>query len=53
VREKNREKLEKEESLLHEIVQDRKSKEWSENLIKIRKHGFDEETSFRNCRYTI
>lgn len=53
VREKKREKLEKEESLLHEIVQDRKSKEWSENLIKIRKHGFDEETSFRNCRYTI
>ena len=53
VREKKKEKLEKEEGLLHEIIQDRKSKEWSENLLKIKKHGFDEETSFRNCRYTI
>ena len=53
VRERKRENLEKEEGLLHEIVENRKSKEWSENLLKIRKHGFDEETSFRNCRYTI
>ncbi len=50
-RERMREKLKKEESLLHDIEEERKIKERKENSIKIIKHGFDEETSFRGEEY--
>lgn len=46
-----KEKLKKEESLLHDIEEERKIKERKENSIKIIKHGFDEETSFRGEEY--
>lgn len=50
-RRKKREKLKKEETLLHSIEEDRKRKERYENSIKILKHGFDDETSFRGEEY--
>jgi hypothetical protein len=50
-RKRKREKLEKEERLLHNIEEDRKRKERDENSLKILKHGFDEEISFRGEEY--
>ena len=50
-REERRKKLEKEESLLHDIIESRRVKERRENLSKILKHGFDEDESFRGEEY--
>lgn len=50
-REKRRKELEKEESLLHDIIERRRVEERRENLLKIQKHGFDEDESFRGEEY--
>ena len=46
-----KEKKDKQKSLLHTIMKNRKEEEHQENLVKIQAHGMDEKTSFRGEEY--
>lgn len=51
LREYKKEKALKNETLLHDIEENRKRKERLENSLKIQRYGFDEKTSFRGEEY--